>query len=310
MKKLINIFTLLGILLFSVSITIFNCSSPEPEIMENKLEQLLPKDNEILGWRKLEEPRFFQADNLWEYINGAADGYLTFGFQEVVTVEFANEDESQHILVDIYEMKDQTNGFGIYSMERAPDNNFVPVGSQGFISESSLNFWKEKYYIKLITYESSPGISEILTQMGNSIAEKISGNAQMPAFLDYFPKEGLKSNSEKYIASDVMGQSFLHNGYTAEYSIGGEDVKVFLIDCPNNEAAQSSYLKYKDYIKMSGQVVNDISGISDDAFIGEDNYYGTIVVFRQSSFMGGILGVKDSNTGQEFIKKLVSKISS
>jgi hypothetical protein len=51
---------------------------------------LLPDDNVVPGWTRGAETRFFNPDNLFEYIDGAADGYVNYGFQEVVTAEYNN----------------------------------------------------------------------------------------------------------------------------------------------------------------------------------------------------------------------------
>ena len=46
----------------------------------------LPGDKPVAGWKRTKAPQVFGPDNLWEFIDGAAETYLTFGFQELVSV--------------------------------------------------------------------------------------------------------------------------------------------------------------------------------------------------------------------------------
>ena len=55
--------------------------SPEAQ----KLLSLLPETNAIPGWTRGPDVRFFNPENLFEFIDGAAENYLIYGFQQVVT---------------------------------------------------------------------------------------------------------------------------------------------------------------------------------------------------------------------------------
>ena len=40
------------------------------------------------GWKLSTDFPVYTPDNLWDYINGAADGYLSFGFQDLTMAEY------------------------------------------------------------------------------------------------------------------------------------------------------------------------------------------------------------------------------
>jgi hypothetical protein len=41
----------------------------------------LPPDGDAPGWTREGTPEIYRAGNLWEYIDGAAETYLAFGFE-------------------------------------------------------------------------------------------------------------------------------------------------------------------------------------------------------------------------------------
>ena len=99
--------------------------SPE----DARLQSLLPESNEAAGWTRGEEIRFFDADNLYEFINGAAENFLIYGFKKVVTADYDNAEQPSQIVVEIYQMADPRNTFGIYASERNTSSTFKPIGA-------------------------------------------------------------------------------------------------------------------------------------------------------------------------------------
>ena len=296
------------ILIIIISI-LFNCEK-KPALSENQqiFKSFLPTNNQVSGWKLKSEPRFYQADNLWELINGAAEGYLVYGFREMITSEFINENTEQEAVIEIYQMKDNNNGFGIYSSERYPDNKFIDTGTQGYEENMVLNFWKDKYYVKVLGFESSPEAQKLLKDMANIVDDKIPGEKKMPEFISYFPQNGLIKNSEKYVSRDFLGHAFLQNGYIADYNIDNKDVKFFFIDTQDEQSAKSSYDKYKGFIRDSGKIVSEIKNIGDEGFIGEDRYYGMITILKKDKIILGAIGVANKTTGLNLIKEALSKI--
>ena len=66
----------------------------------------------------------FSPKTLFEYINGDADLYLMYDFQELKVAEYLNEKKAS-VIVDVYRHKTPTHAFGIYSQERLPMQTFL-----------------------------------------------------------------------------------------------------------------------------------------------------------------------------------------
>ena len=95
---------------------------------------------EIIGWEQSGENQTFMPKTLYEYIDGAADLYLAYDFQELKVAEYLN-DKKASVTVEIYRHKSPNDAFGIYSQERLPDANYLNIGTQGYVDQNILDFF-------------------------------------------------------------------------------------------------------------------------------------------------------------------------
>ena len=116
---------------------------------------------EVTGWRQSGEIQTFVPKTLFEYINGGADLYLSYDFQELKVAEYSNEKKAS-VTIEVYRHKTPIHAFGIYSQERLSDANFLDIGSQGYIEANVLNFVAGPYYVKINSFNTGPDDREIL----------------------------------------------------------------------------------------------------------------------------------------------------
>ena len=64
---------------------------------------MLPADGELPGWSRATEPESYDADTLWEYINGQADFFIDYGFVRVDAAEYVHDQDSSAVVLEIYE---------------------------------------------------------------------------------------------------------------------------------------------------------------------------------------------------------------
>ena len=115
----------------------------------DSMVQVFPQLKE---WQKKGKPDIYTADNLYEYINGAADVFLSYDFQKLVTLTYESKPK-QSITIDIYQHSDYRNGFGIYAQERPVTDDYLKIGVQGYYEKGILNFFKGKYYVKISSFD-------------------------------------------------------------------------------------------------------------------------------------------------------------
>jgi hypothetical protein len=272
------------------------------------LTELLPADGAVSGWTSDGEPRFFTADNLWEFINGAADGYLMYGFEEVVTADFSQESSGQQAVIDIYQMMDPTHAFGIYCQERNPDYEFIEIGSEGYSGGTALNFWKGPYYVKLTVFEASEEIEAELKKLAEHVAGKIGHPVGEPAEVATFPPENQKPRSIQFLPRDVLGQSYLANAFEAQYAVGELEYKIVAITASGAEEATEGYTKYKEFLARSNPEMEALEGVGDEGFIGEDSFYGKVLAARAGNKILVILGAPSVDDGKTALVEMLARM--
>lgn len=295
------------ILFFVSLLTIMIISIPnvEASILEKEnipsLRSLLP---EIMAWKLSETPQAYLPETLYEYIDGAAEIYLSYDFLELIVAQYKKAGSGASLTVEIYNMGNEKNSFGIYSAERFPESNFVSVGTQGYLEEGTLNLLAGKYYIKLLCFDCGSESGDELKLFAQEVAKRIKAKPGFPSRLQSFPREGLILNSEKYISRNFLGYSFLHSGYTADYKLDGLNFECFLIEGKDERDAQNML---EQYLKVrSREDVQQIGG----AYRIKDRYYHNIYLSRVGDCLCGITKIKDGfeAIGQKYLKMMADSL--
>ena len=212
------------------------------------------------GWKQAEAPQSFFPENLYEYIDGAAESYLSYDFRELLVLQLKSEAKEERTLtVEIYDMGQPTNAFGIFSAERYPENAAVPVGDLGYIEGESLNFMVGRFYVKLLSFGLGDGTARALTDYAQKLAGAVAEKGVLPALLQSFPKENLVPQSEKYIKKNFLGYEFLHDGYVATYKIDGGELECFLADLGFDKDAEAALSQLLEVFAKDKQVPEKIA---------------------------------------------------
>jgi Family of unknown function (DUF6599) len=201
-----------------------------------ELAALVPR---LDGWALSEAARSYFPDNLFEYIDGAAESYLSYDFRELLVADFAKTGVSSTMTLEIYDMGTPLNAFGIYGAERYPDNAVVAVGDEGYAEGEALNFLAGRFYVKMLAFGLGEGTETFLRQAGLKVAAAIKPRGELPDLVLAFPKDGLVARSEKYIKKNFMGYEFLRDGYVATYEAGEREIEGFIIDGKTEKDAEA-----------------------------------------------------------------------
>jgi hypothetical protein len=246
-------------------------------------EIILP---ELSGFKKVTTYPVYTADNLWDFINGAADTYLSLGFENVHIAEYKKG--KNIIKLEIYKHKDDIQAFGIYASERSPSFDFIRLGAQGYKTEGALNFYKGNYYIKIRTYSKSEKVIRSVETLAGKVSESLTGSSEMPAILKDFPAEGKKLNEEAYIKESVLGHEYLTEAFKAPYEVENSKFSIFLF---RKKSPGEAVKTVSAYLKSAGLEIDDPSG---GKYVFKDGYNGDIFLSWKENTIVIISGlVKD-----------------
>jgi hypothetical protein len=254
-------------------------------------EDLFP---EVHDWSVDVGEQVYTPENLWDLINGAADAYLSYAFEKLYTAEY-QDGEEHTIKVYAFKHATPTHAFGIYSQERNPDYEFLDIGSQGFSSPGALYFINGPYYLQLSTNDKP--VYDKLKILAQKIAASMKAKSVMPEELELFPQEGLIEYSEKYIAKDFLGYSFMHSAFIADYKKADKEFQLFILspeDKADIDKMMNEFLNKQDYPKSNRE---------QEVHRVEAKYIGSILFYKTDKYLFGIKNA-DKEIEKEYLEKL------
>lgn len=255
-----------------------------------ELVSLFQKGDQFLGFRKIEGPNYYSPKNLFDYINGGAELYLSYGFLELLVVEFAEgQDRFNRATLEIYNMGTLENAFGIFKTEAGDKVYRLPNGAEGRLGNGLLQFYKGNFYVKVFLPPQSKAYPRAVEEVGRTIEMRIKGSFSQPAFFALFPLRHRIAGSEKYTSKDFLGQSFFKGIASADFKYDGNTYTVFVSVKPDKEKAEKSFQKYREYLVSEGAFQSGLKG-GIRGFMSKDPYYGACSISIIRGRIVGILG--------------------
>jgi len=246
----------------------------------------------ISGWKLTGQPVAYSPDNLWDFIDGAAESYLAYSFVDLQVGEYVNP-EGVAVRAELYRHADPENAFGIYTTERAPDYSFLKVGAQGYEEEGILNFVTGRYYVKLSTRQKGPGAATTLRTIAGHVDAHLAEGRDLPTGLKRLPGEGRQPNTEGFVGQNFLGYTFLHHAYTARYEKG---LQVFVMEYPTADSAAAALRK------LLGAAPGTKTG--PDRYKISDPNNGPLAISRNGKFLYGTVGAPDAATVSRYLDLL------
>jgi hypothetical protein len=248
----------------------------------------------VPGWAQEGLAREFVADNLFEYLDGNAEGYLIYGFTRLQNVTCKSGGDS--IVIDVYEMANPEAAYGIFAANRDPNLPIAPLGMGGQILPHRAAFCKDKYYVEL-TASSAEDSTPALKAFVAETEKRISGRTEPPEALAWFSAEKLLF--VRLIPESVLGLRLLKRGYVAQYEFG----KGFVVAEASVKSASAVMAKLRERFGAPTPVK-----VADEAFQTKDQYLGGLCLFRKGRYLGGFANLPEPQDAAGLATALAARI--
>jgi hypothetical protein len=284
------------------------------------LDFLLPTKGLPEGWAMIEGPQIFTKRTLFEHIDGEAELFLKYGFQNSLFAVYQyKKDRENQIELDIYDLGNVLQAFGVFSRFRNEDRP-GGFGLDSFVDEHSAFFYQGRYFVTLHAPEPN---REILRQFSKLISSKISDPSLPPKEISYFPKNGLKPGSIQYFSEGLLGHQFLKRGFQGTYveKAGGQaedagktkaddkEFKLFLAIFQNSLKASQALKDFKDYLSRKGKVSSGkIVEFETRALKGEDPYQGKVMAVQKGLYLLGVVGFEKEEEGENRLVEFIRNV--
>jgi hypothetical protein len=149
----------------------------------------------INGWEAGVEGQVYNSENLFDYINGGAELYLSYGFKRLHQRTYVREGQPE-IIVDIFDMETPANAFGVFSHSREVVNDDFGQGSE--YHSGFLRFWKNRYYISILGTPVTDEAKKTIFALGRIVEGAITEKGALPEIVKLLPPANLVAESVRY----------------------------------------------------------------------------------------------------------------
>jgi hypothetical protein len=256
----------------------------------------MPPCTAVQGWTQQGEARSFDADNLFEYMDGNAEGYILYHFVGMKGITCQSGDTTLNI--DISEFEDTEFAYGMFTSTRDPQRPIEKMGVTGQVTQRKGFFTKDKYYVE-ISANPEKDHSATLRAFLSIIEKNIQGRTTLPDAFGWFPTENLTPDSIRLVPESVLGLRLLKSGYIAQYQTG----KAFLVREASPDVAAQVFTKLRERFGQTSP-----AKIADEAFTANDKYLNGVCVFRKGNFIGGSANLPEGRNGVAETEKLAANV--
>jgi hypothetical protein len=270
---------------------------PEPQ---RKIAAMLPLTDLLPGWelgksgeRHLES---FNADNLYEKIDGRAESFIQYGVKGMAYAFYhPTGDPSNELQLYVFEMADPLKALGKYGSEKPEEFKPVAIGTEAYTTAGSILFYSGRYYTQIVSTQDDPKFASAALDLAKRVAarQKGSGTAAPAPSGEGTPKVAVAEVSRQPPTDKPTGAS------SPEAGAGGGAK-------PAPEVSPATFFAFLPMAGRQGDpkyVAQDVFGYSflSDVFMADyKNGDGT--------WQGFLRPYRDANEAKEVLEKYITGV--
>ncbi|MDR1602852.1 MAG: hypothetical protein LBS42_10550 [Tannerella sp.] len=188
----------------------------------------------------------YEGEALYDYINGGAELYLSYGLAGMTGCKYSGEGLPQ-ITAEIYEMTSPANAFGVYTQSRDREEQAYGQGSQS-LSDCVL-FWKDCYCVVITTRKATPESGKAIHRLAALIDSAIPGTGDRPAIVNALPQKNLTPGGYIYFHHYIWLNAYL---FIADYNIVNISDQTHAVLAKYGNPDERCYLLLVEYPDAAG----------------------------------------------------------
>ncbi len=211
----------------------------------------------------------FDADTLFEKINGKAGAYFAYGFQQLQFASYTDPQRPDTSWIDVYvyELASPLDAFGIYRAQRSGREEGLDAGAEAVTTPMAVFGRQGPFYVEAMV--ADPGARAEAEALVMTLLDAVSSEGQDVALPTVFPSEGLgRVTFDRENAANVEA---LRNAFTATYDGGGR-ILISRADTPAEAATAAQeaeeildFLGERALVAVEGATIVVVLGFDDDA---------------------------------------------
>ncbi|MGA2279259.1 MAG: DUF6599 family protein [Verrucomicrobiota bacterium] len=265
-----------------------------------------PLEIKLDGLQPMGDTEFYNADNLFEKIDGRAPAYLNFNFQQLRCRSFSVTGTSPSF-VDVYEYHFDTpvNAFGMFALERDPKGSPLDFAPDGYASGMGFFFRQGTIYVQVTASDQKPKTLELAKAIAENRATNLPADDSGLAGRRRLPAAGMDPASVQFVQENAQGQAFLKNVFQASYDFSDKKLPFFLMVTSAADAA-AAWKAYLDFAGQFGGQVTPLPDMNGAKVFAAQNFGSWKVIYQRDGEVGGVYDSGDLDTARQFVEQYLA----
>jgi hypothetical protein len=221
---------------------------------------LMPPDGFLQNWEKSDPARVFTAADLYGFIDGGAELFLEFGFEQLAVQRYrprtpatGNTRPQGQIQLEVYRMTDPTAATGIYLMNCGKESPDPAFRERHTVNPFQLRFKRDRCYVIVNNLDGDKRNLPQMLEFGRYVASRLPAETP-PEALKALPQANLIKDSQRLIRGpyalqaiytlgegDVLQLERKVTAVAGSYEMPGGRYTLILADYSNPAAAAAAF---------------------------------------------------------------------
>lgn len=255
----------------------------------------VPDNNFIEGWTKSDPLLIFVGNDLYGHIDGGAELFHEFGFNDLLVQRYA--DGGQEIDLEVYRMTEPEAALGIYLMKCGRETPVEGIAARSSGDRYQYTIVKGNCFIQVNSFSGDEALQPVMTALAKQMLQLIADDRPADLFT-HLPPDSLVPHSERLIRGPYALQPVFTFGEGDVLQLGGRvfgvlgkyadaDDSVYtqiVIPYPDSGRAASAYqnlVKNLDpYLKVLGKTESSFIFRDYRDRFGSAEISGTVLTLR------------------------------
>ncbi len=248
---------------------------------------LLPPDG-FEGWRLADRGRVFTQADLYGHIDGGAELFLEFGFEQLTVQRYRSG--GAEFVVEVYRMVDPAAATGVYLMKCGNEAPAPAFRERHTVGRYQLQFHRHRYYVIVNNVSGDEKLVPQLVGFATFIAGHLPPGQAVP-LLALLPQPGLDRSSVRLVRGSYALQAIYTLGDGDMLQLGG---KLTAVAGNYRDAAHGSYtLLLADYpTERAARLAFEHILAALDRYLTPITTTRTRLVFRDYDQRFGVVSVR------------------
>ena len=292
----------------------------------NSLTNILPVN--IDNWHRSREVQIIDTTNIFDYMDGGAELYLGYRFKNLEVLEYQSEN-SNNILVEIYQMENSDDAFGLLSLDwsgepviirKQPDSlsTIAPV-ERALYGSGLLRLATSNYYIRVMAYRETSDVKNTVVHIGEILYQNYTPEPRIVEQLPDLTNIGWKMNPNKiaFFRSYMVLNSLFYlshqnlldldqsvNAITVTYNAQSTDnklksIQLMILEYESNQKAMNALNHFiYEFLPDSNIVINSGESQFNESFKIEE---GWLACKLENNIISLVFNVPDKNSAGEIL---------